>query len=107
MIYAAITGFAEPLGALLGYLFINLSDEHSNHKIFGWLFGITAGIMTQVAITSLLLEAARYDPGDKIVSRAFLFGATVIALSLVVIQLTDKCSDAQAEFCSKWQTVCS
>lgn len=107
MSYAAITGFAEPLGALLGYLFINLSDESSNHKIFGWLFGITAGIMTQVSISSLLLEAARYDPGDKIVSRAWVFGAAVIALSLVVIQVTDKCSKDEAEFCSKWQSVCS
>ena len=37
--------------------------------MFGVLFGITAGIMTEVAIKSLLLEAARYDPEDRVVSK--------------------------------------
>ena len=46
------------------------SEEEANSIImFGVLFGITAGIMTEVAIKSLLLEAARYDPEDRVVSK--------------------------------------
>jgi len=56
--------------------------------MFGWLFGITAGIMTEVSVKSLLLESARYDPTDRIVSKAWIFGALVIGLSLIVIKAT-------------------
>ena len=44
-------------------------EEASSIVMFGVLFGITAGIMTEVAIKSLLLEAARYDPEDRVVSK--------------------------------------
>ena len=44
-------------------------EEASSIIMFGILFGITAGIMTEVAIKSLLLEAARYDPEDRVVSK--------------------------------------
>ena len=73
MFYAGITGFAEPLGALIGYMMFgdDSSASSENKKMFGWLFGITAGIMTEVAIKSLLLESARYDPTDRIVSKVF------------------------------------
>ena len=56
--------------------------------MFGVLFGITAGIMTEVAIKSLLLESTRYDPVDRIVSKAWIIGAAVIAVSLIVIDYT-------------------
>ena len=45
------------------------AEEASSIVMFGVLFGITAGIMTEVAIKSLLLEAARYDPEDRVVSK--------------------------------------
>ena len=90
--YAAITGFAEPVGALIGYaMFGDNSDSSktdSNKMMFGCLFGVTAGIMTEVAIKSLLLESTRYDPVDRIVSKAWIFGAFIIAASLVVIDAT-------------------
>ena len=44
--------------------------------------------MTEVAIKSLLLESARYDPTDRIVSKAWIFGAFVIGISLIVIEYT-------------------
>ena len=73
---AGITGFAEPLGALIGYLVFSLRNadiSSADSKItYGVLFGITAGIMTQVAIKALLLEASRYDPTDRIVSTVSL-----------------------------------
>ena len=102
MFYAGITGFAEPLGACIGWLmFGDDSSATSDNKImFGWLFGITAGIMTEVAVKSLLLESARYDPTDKIVSKAWIFGALVIGLSLIVIDATapdqSNCAQNQA-----------
>jgi ZIP family zinc transporter len=98
MIYAGITGFAEPLGALFGYFIFgdDSSASAENKRMFGWLFGVTAGIMTEVAIKSLLIESVRYDPSDRIVSKAWIFGAAVIAISLVVIDMTasdDACGD--------------
>jgi zinc transporter ZupT len=92
MLYAGITGFAEPLGALIGYIMVGTDDPNSleNRKMFGWLFGITAGIMTEVAVKSLLLESVRYDPTDRIVSKAWIFGALVIAISLIVIDMTSQ-----------------
>ena len=52
MFYAGITGLAEPLGAFIGYLMFGSSDQRTegNLMMFGFLFGITAGIMTEVAI---------------------------------------------------------
>ena len=92
LMYAGITGLAEPVGALIGYaLFGDNSDgskSDSNLFMFGCLFGVTAGIMTEVAIKSLLIESTRYDPVDRIVSKAWIFGAFVIAASLVVIDAT-------------------
>ena len=74
---AGITGFAEPLGALIGYFIFSSGegkDTSSAQSLvtFGVLFGITAGIMTEVAIKSLLLESVRYDPTDRIVSTVSL-----------------------------------
>ena len=73
-------------------------------KTYGILFGLTAGIMVEVAIKSLLYEAIRYDPLDKVVSwvsyqkflflsielliQAWLFGAVLIAISLIIIDIT-------------------
>jgi len=95
MFYAGITGLAEPVGAFIGYLIFGSSSEASegNLIMFGFLFGITAGIMTEVAIKSLLLESSRYDPLDRIVSKAWIFGAFVIGASLIVIQATTPDSD--------------
>ena len=72
MLYAGVTGFAEPLGALIGYAIFKDTDPSEGsgpQMVFGFLFGITAGIMVEVALKSLLLEAVRYDPSDKIVSK--------------------------------------
>jgi len=89
-LYAAITGLAEPLGAFIGWLIFGLADKDPSAPeqlyIFGWLFGVTSGIMTQVAVSGLFLEAARYDPNDRVVSKAWLLGAFVIASSLIVIE---------------------
>lgn len=89
-LYAAITGLAEPLGAFIGWLIFGLADKDPSAPeqlyVFGWLFGVTSGIMTQVAVSGLFLEAARYDPNDRVVSKAWLLGAFVIASSLIVIE---------------------
>ena len=91
MMFAGITGLAEPLGAFIGwFMFRNTQNTQSasNKMLFGVLFGVTAGVMTEVAIKSLLLEASRYDPKDRIVSKAWILGAFIIAASLVVIEAT-------------------
>ena len=71
-ILAGITGFAEPLGAALGWAFFTLScsdtESPSSLMWFGVMFGLTAGIMTEVAIKALMVEAVHYDPNDRISS---------------------------------------
>jgi len=92
MLYAAITGLAEPLGAAIGWMIFTAAGFQTESavslKTYGFLFGLTAGIMVEVAIKSLLYEAIRYDPTDKVVSWAWLFGAVLIAISLIIIDIT-------------------
>ena len=72
---------AEPLGAMIGWMIFTAAGFETESavslKTYGILFGLTAGIMVEVAIKSLLYEAIRYDPLDKVVSwvsyQKFLF----------------------------------
>ena len=52
LFFAAITGFAEPVGAFIGWMIFGVAEGNSasDYLMFGILFGITAGIMTEVAI---------------------------------------------------------
>ena len=52
LFFAAITGLAEPLGAFIGWCLFKegAKQDWSDLLMFGILFGITAGIMTEVAI---------------------------------------------------------
>lgn len=52
ILFATITGLAEPLGALIGYGLFGegKAKNWGDYLAFGILLGTTAGIMTQIAI---------------------------------------------------------
>lgn len=62
--WGSLTGFAEPLGGLLGYLVLDQEEPLS----FGIVFGFVAGIMVFVSFKELLPSAFRFDAADAVVS---------------------------------------
>lgn len=62
-LWASLSGFAEPLGAVLGYLLV--STNHLNPVVYAVVYGLVAGMMTYLALKELLPTALRYDPEDK------------------------------------------
>ncbi|KAL4448380.1 hypothetical protein ABPG75_005599 [Micractinium tetrahymenae] len=82
-IWGSLTGMAEPLGGLLGFLVLDQDSPLS----FAVVFGIVAGMMVYVSIKELLPSALRFDPEDRVTSTSVLVGMAVIAFSLVLFTL--------------------
>jgi zinc transporter, ZIP family len=78
-----LSGLAEPAGAVVGYLILAsfLSDF-----VMGVLFAGVAGVMVFLAIDTLLPTARNSSRGHLTVY-GFMLGMSVMALSLVVLQL--------------------
>jgi zinc transporter, ZIP family len=77
-----LSGLAEPVGALLGYLVLApfLSDA-----MFGAVFGVIAGAMVFLALDELLPAARRYAQGHETVY-GIVIGMAALALSLVLFK---------------------
>jgi len=80
------TGLTEPLGAFIAWMFLRniISD---NHALFGIIFAAIAGIMVFVAIHQLLPTAQKYGKHHLVMKWLFT-GMAVIAISLVILELT-------------------
>lgn len=78
----ALSGMSEPFGALLASL---VANENSSTGAFGFMFGLTGGMMAYVCIAELL-PAAFLEKGVSrdLVTAAFFAGCTVMAMSLVI-----------------------
>lgn len=79
-VYSLLSGLAEPLGALIGYLLLMpfLSDT-----LFGIIFALVAGIMVFISIDELLPSAREY--GEHHLSIYGLVGGMVLmAVSLLL-----------------------
>lgn len=75
-----ISGFAEPFGALIGYLVLM---PFLNDTVFGILFGIVAGIMVYISFDELLPAAEEY--GEHHLSVFGLVGGMIVmAFSLLL-----------------------
>lgn len=78
--YSFLSGLAEPIGALIGYLILM---PFLNELIFGVVFGMVAGIMVYISLDELLPSAQKY--GDHHLSIAGLIaGMAVMAVSLLL-----------------------
>jgi ZIP family zinc transporter len=81
--FGALSGLAEPLGAILGYLVLR---PFMNDTILGITFGAVAGIMVYISIDSLLPAARQYGSGQLAIY-GVIAGMAVMAASLVLFTL--------------------
>jgi len=82
--WSLLSGIAEPVGALLGYLVL---IHVMSPTAFAILFGLVGGIMIHICIKKLIPTALKYDPQDRVTSNTCLVGMAVMALSLVLFQV--------------------
>jgi len=86
--YALLSGVAEPIGALIGWLALRSTDGGDiSPTAYGVTFGLVGGMMVYLCFHELLPTAMRYDPENKVVTKGVIGGMGVMALSLVLFQL--------------------
>ncbi len=76
-----ISGLAEPVGALLGYLILR---PFMNDLVFGLLFAAVAGIMVFISLDELLPTAEHYGE-HHITIYGLIAGMVVMAVSIVML----------------------
>jgi ZIP family zinc transporter len=81
--FAALSGLAEPLGAILGYA---LLQPFINDTVIGVVFAVVAGIMVYISLDGLLPAARQYGKGQLAIY-GLIAGMTVMAASLVLFAL--------------------
>ena len=81
-IWSLVSGLAEPLGAFLCMLFL---QKWVNNYIFGFLFGVTGGIMTHISIYELIPTGISFDCEKNYTTTAMLCGIAFILISLILI----------------------
>ncbi|MFA5593471.1 MAG: zinc transporter ZupT [Micavibrio sp.] len=77
-----LSALAEPFGALLGYA---LLGPYLTGAVYGWIFGIIAGVMVFLALDELLPAAKKYAKGHETVY-GMVAGMGALALSLVLLR---------------------
>lgn len=78
----SLSALAEPVGAAFGYAVL---APFLTQAVYGWVFGIIAGIMVFLALDELLPAAKRYAKGHETVY-GMVFGMMVLAASLVLFR---------------------
>lgn len=77
-----LSGIAEPLGAVIGYLLLR---KYMSDTVFGILFGFVAGIMTFISMTELIPSSMENEKHDKSVP-GLITGIAVMAVSLYLFK---------------------
>lgn len=77
-----ISGLAEPIGAIVGYLIL---APFLSPSVFGAVFGILAGAMVFLALDELLPAARRYAHGHETVY-GIVIGMGMMAISLILFK---------------------
>ena len=80
-LFAAISGLAEPLGALCGWLVLKNSFGPA---LYGICFGLVGGMMVYISLAELLRTALRFDPKGYIAIPSLVAGMFVMAISLLL-----------------------
>lgn len=78
--YSFLSGLAEPVGAIVGYL---LLMNFFNDIVFGVIYGSIAGIMVFIALDQLLPAAEEYG-SHHITIYGLILGMAVMAVSLLM-----------------------
>ncbi|MFP4487726.1 MAG: zinc transporter ZupT, partial [Bacteroidales bacterium] len=79
--WAALSGLAEPLGALFGFLILSLFKSQT---VLGYVFAIVAGIMIYIAFDELLPAAHKYGKHHTTIY-GLISGIIVIGISLMLL----------------------
>merc|ERR1711902_362580 len=82
--WGVLSGLTEPLGALVGWLVFR---GNFGGITYGIMFGLVSGMMTMISVEELIPTARVYDPHNEVTTWAFLFGAFMIALSLMLFSI--------------------
>ncbi|MCX7823407.1 MAG: zinc transporter ZupT [Syntrophobacterales bacterium] len=86
-IYSALTGLAEPVGALFFYVILNLilQDSALFSNVLGYILAMVAGIMVYVSVDELLPISRAYGKGhDSLVG--FIIGMGITAVGLTILK---------------------
>ena len=81
-LWSLVSGLAEPLGAFLCMLFL---QRWVNSYIFGFLFGVTGGIMTHICVYELIPTGIKLSCEKNYTTTAMLCGIAFILISLILI----------------------
>jgi len=81
--FGALSGLAEPVGALLGYWVL---QPFITDTVLGGVFAVVAGVMVYISIDSLLPAARQYGSGQLAIY-GVIAGMAVMAVSLVLFAL--------------------
>ena len=76
-----LSGLAEPVGAIIGYLVL---APFLNDNVFGIIFGMIAGIMVFISLDELLPAAEEYGKHHHAIY-GLVVGMAVMALSLLIL----------------------
>jgi ZIP family zinc transporter len=80
-LYSLLSGVAEPVGALVGYLLLR---PFIGPTVMGALFGGVGGIMVYISLDELLPTSRAYGKGHESLY-GLLAGMAVMALSLLMM----------------------
>lgn len=80
-LYSFISGLAEPIGAIVGYLILGTI---LNELAFGVIFGMLAGIMMYISLGELLPSAREYGETHLSVY-GLICGMFIMAISLLLL----------------------
>jgi len=88
-VYSFLSGLAEPLGAMIAYIFLRFylgwDTEIMPPNVMGIIFGAVAGIMVYISLDELLPTSRAYGKGhDSILG--LVAGMLVMAISLLLIR---------------------
>lgn len=79
-VYSSLSGFAEPIGALVGYF---LLQRIFGESMFGLTFAAVAGIMVYISLDELLPTAEKY--GEHHIAIYGLIGGMIVMASSLVL----------------------
>ncbi|KAI8393516.1 Zinc/iron permease [Radiomyces spectabilis] len=77
-------GLSQPLGAILGLLALHNVSERDENRLFGFIFGLTSGMMTLIAVQSMLPQAVRAHSSLHLVPLFFFIGIFTIGFATLV-----------------------
>jgi len=80
---AFLSGIAEPIGALIGWAILG---SMWGYDVFGFMFGLTAGIMVFISFNQLFPLARKNDPEDKVCTLMMFVGMIVMDVSILIAE---------------------